>query len=332
MDQPGQRVRTTEDWHNLLVGIRSGEKIDLKALRQDCWRRIEELRKRPLLVYAVQYPSNAHDGAPIHINLSDIDGFIDLTECTDSADEEVDVLIHSPGGDPTATERIVEVLRERFKKVCFLVPHSAYSAATLLALSGDEIVLHPAASLGPIDPQINGIPARSILRGFDRAKETLKSEGPEAIPAYAPLIEKHSLETLELCEDAEALSRELASNWLNEFMFSDERGKNGEHEENGESEENSTKEDCIVTIVDFFAKYDEHKTHARPLTYRKLQGLGLKIKLADDDLKGLLREGHILLQGFFSVTGFVKIFENSSNLSWGTIFQGEPNPESPPAD
>ncbi len=319
MNRSDQRVKTIADWHKLFNRLQSGEQVDLRALRQACWRGIEKLRGRPLLIYAVQYPDNP-DGAPVHIGLPDIDGFVDLIGGVDCAVKEVDVLIHSPGGDPTATERIVEVLRERFEKVSFLVPHSAYSAATLLALSGNEIILHPAASLGPIDPQINGIPSRSILRGFNRAKEILKNEGPESIPAYAPLIEKYSLELLELCEDAEALSKELASSWLNHFMFSKESGDNGDEEER------------IKDIVDFFAKYDEHKTHSRPLTYRKLQDLGLEIKLADGKLKDLLREGHILMQGFFSVTPFVKIFENSSSLSWGSLFQNQPNLPAPPAD
>lgn len=71
----------------------------------------------------------------------------------------------------------------------------------MLALSGNSIVLHSSAILGPIDPQINGVPARSIKRGFEKAKDRIAKEGPEALPAYIPLIEKYSLELLELCED-----------------------------------------------------------------------------------------------------------------------------------
>jgi hypothetical protein len=48
----------------------------------------------------------------------------------------------------------MSVLRERFKRVAVLVPFAAFSAATIFALGADEIVMHPHASLGPIDPQI----------------------------------------------------------------------------------------------------------------------------------------------------------------------------------
>lgn len=47
------------------------------------------------------------------------------------------------------------LLRDRVKKVGVIIPQSAFSAATLLALGADEIVMHPCANLGPVDPQIH---------------------------------------------------------------------------------------------------------------------------------------------------------------------------------
>jgi hypothetical protein len=48
----------------------------------------------------------------------------------------------------------MSLLRERFETVGVLVPFMAFSAATILTLGADEIVMHPHASLGPIDPQL----------------------------------------------------------------------------------------------------------------------------------------------------------------------------------
>src|SRR5208282_5342608 len=36
-----------------------------------------------------------------------------------------------------------------------LFPYRSYSAATLIALGADEIVMHPFAELGPIDPTVS---------------------------------------------------------------------------------------------------------------------------------------------------------------------------------
>lgn len=305
-----RRFSTLSDWHDFLGEIRQkdkSEEVNLYDLRRACYGEIEGLRERPLFVYATQFP-NASSGAPTGIDFNDVDGFTDLIEAADEDAEAVDVLIHSGGGAPEATERIVQLLRSRFDKVTFLVPHSAYSAATMLALSGNSIILHPSACLGPIDPQLNGIPARSIRRGFEKVRELIKEEGPEALPAYIPLLEKHSLEELEICEDSEQLAQELATEWLSDYMLADE-------------EDTEDRQEKIERAVSFFSSYDKHKTHARPLSYDKVSGLGLNIEQAEGELRSLLREAHIVLSGFFGVTPFVKLYENGNGLSYGRQYQ-----------
>ena len=79
---------------------------------------------------------------------------------------EVDVLIHSTGGDALTAWKLMSLLRERFSKVCVLVPYMAFSAATIFALGADEIVMHPHASLGPIDPQIRMQDGNGVVRQF----------------------------------------------------------------------------------------------------------------------------------------------------------------------
>ena len=68
--------------------------------------------------------------------------------------DAADLLIVSNGGDPTVAWRIMSLLRERVKTVGALIPQAAFSAATLLALGADEIIMHPCGNLGPVDPQI----------------------------------------------------------------------------------------------------------------------------------------------------------------------------------
>jgi len=92
--------------------------------------------------------------------------FIDQIEAIPADTKAVDVLIHSTGGDPLSAWKIMSLLRERFEKVGVLVPFMAFSAATLFALGADEIVMHPYASLGPIDPQIFMKQADGSIRHF----------------------------------------------------------------------------------------------------------------------------------------------------------------------
>ncbi|MFH1781603.1 MAG: hypothetical protein ABH835_03250, partial [Patescibacteria group bacterium] len=297
-----KKFKTIQDWHDFLLEIQQAKKeINPLDLRKACYKDIEKYRGNPLLVYATKFLGQLPPSVPNFIDLEDIDGFTDMVNSVKKDVKEIDVLVHSPGGKPDATERIVTILRNRFEKVNFLIPHSAYSAATMLALSGNSILLHPSATLGPIDPQINGIPARSIKRGFEKIKEKIAKEGPESLPAYIPLIEKYTIELLELCEDSEKLSKELVYDWIKEYMFENKKGMSSK----------------IKKAVNYFSDYDKHLLHSRPLSLKKLQKFGLNIELADDNLQELLWEAYILLNGFFNITPFVKLFETTNGVSWG---------------
>src|SRR5437899_7886222 len=79
-------------------------------------------------------------------------------------EQPLDLILHTPGGLVLAAEQIAKALVERKGKVTVFVPHYAMSGGTLIALTADEVVMDPNAVLGPVDPQIGGLPAASILK------------------------------------------------------------------------------------------------------------------------------------------------------------------------
>jgi hypothetical protein len=122
---------------------------------------IEAIRGRPLIVYTTSTRQGLRAmmaGDAVREFIDQIDAIHDHTT--------VDVLIHSTGGDPLAAWKLMSLLRERFENVAVLVPFMAFSAATIFALGADEIVMHPHASLGPIDPQITITQADGSQRSF----------------------------------------------------------------------------------------------------------------------------------------------------------------------
>ena len=175
------------------------------AMRLETMRRIEKETGRPLLCYATDTASNQ---TGVAIDDQDVVGFGDLVDSVFGSD--ADVFLISNGGYPEAAERIVSRLRSRFEHLRFIVPSNAFSAATLLCFSGEQVLMLPEGTLGPIDPQVNGVPARAILRAFDNLERRLAEEGPKALPAYLPLLQKYDLHLLELCRNAQQLSEELA--------------------------------------------------------------------------------------------------------------------------
>jgi hypothetical protein len=68
--------------------------------------------------------------------------------------QQLDLVIHSNGGDGVVPWRLMTLLHEYAEQVDVLVPHRAFSAATLAALGAHEIVMHPMGMLGPIDASI----------------------------------------------------------------------------------------------------------------------------------------------------------------------------------
>ena len=68
----------------------------------------------------------------------------------------IDLFIHSNGGDGTVPWRLVTLLREFCQELNVLIPHRAFSAATLTALGADSVIMHPMGMLGPTDPSIIG--------------------------------------------------------------------------------------------------------------------------------------------------------------------------------
>src|SRR5271157_2754557 len=118
--------------------------------RKARYQAIEDYRKRPLIVFATSTRPNVGG----NMAADAVREFVDQIESIPVDNKGVDILIHSTGGDPLAAWKLMSLLRERFEQVCVLVPFVAFSAATLFALGADEIIMHPHASLGPIDPQI----------------------------------------------------------------------------------------------------------------------------------------------------------------------------------
>jgi ClpP class serine protease len=82
-------------------------------------------------------------------------------------DMAIDLVIHTPGGLALAAMQIARAVEAHKAKVTVFVPIYAMSGGTLIALAADEIVLGEFSVLGPIDPQIIGFPAASIVKARD---------------------------------------------------------------------------------------------------------------------------------------------------------------------
>jgi ClpP class serine protease len=108
-------------------------------------------------------------GVPLvrYIDMDDSEAVLRAIHLTDP-DVPLDLILHTPGGMVLAALQIARALKAHPGRVTVFVPHFAMSGGTLIALAADEIVLSPHAVLGPVDPQVGGRPAASLLRVIEQ--------------------------------------------------------------------------------------------------------------------------------------------------------------------
>jgi ClpP class serine protease len=107
-------------------------------------------------------------GLPLvrHIDIDDAESVLRAIRET-PAGRPIEIILHTPGGLVLAASQIAIALADHDGPVTAVVPHYAMSGGTMIALAADEIVIDRHAALGPIDPQLGGYPAASILAALE---------------------------------------------------------------------------------------------------------------------------------------------------------------------
>lgn len=95
--------------------------------------------------------------------------FAALVEGNKTKDKDVLLLLLSPGGSIEPAYQISTLCKAYSRsKFIAVVPRRAKSAATLIAIGADEIHMGPLSQLGPIDPQLGGLPALGVVQAIER--------------------------------------------------------------------------------------------------------------------------------------------------------------------
>ncbi len=137
----------------------------IEASRQRAIEKIETERSSRVIVLIHRQETMSFLGFPIFrfIDVNDSEEIIRAIHMTDK-DVPIDLVLHTPGGLVLAALQIARALKRHPAKTTVFIPHYAMSGGTLIALAADEIVMCEHSVLGPVDPQINGMPAASILK------------------------------------------------------------------------------------------------------------------------------------------------------------------------
>ena len=97
------------------------------------------------------------------LTMKDSKKFVDIMRDIKD-DQDITLIINSPGGSLTAAEVIIHSLVSHKGKITTFIPYYSMSAGTLVALASNEIYMDKNAYCGPIDPQLCWFSATDIIK------------------------------------------------------------------------------------------------------------------------------------------------------------------------
>ena len=138
------------------------------------------------------------------LTASDVEILFDLLQSV-GKQKKLDLFLLSPGGFADPAFKMAMLCRD-FSNDNFgvIIPHYAKSAATLLCLGSDELVMGFASEIGPTDPRIEikdeygrkiNVSATSVEDALKVIEEHTKGGAIKSLK-YMPLLEKINLNTL----------------------------------------------------------------------------------------------------------------------------------------
>ena len=299
-------------WNSIATEIDSLNRIDsCDIVRRQKMKDVVAITHRPLVIYATDFiapnPIKAQfAGNLMIISLADKDGFDEVTRNL-PRNTPIDILLHSPGGSAEATESIVGLLRDRFSHIRFIIPNVAKSAATMLALSGEQLLMDERSELGPTDPQmllttqdgrVIAAPAQAIKDQFKTAQDEINAD-PRNLPSWVPILGMYGPALLAQCDNQLALAQGLVSEWLEQYMFA------GDMQAKQKAEK----------IAKHLANHNNFRSHARRVGIAELQSLDVNIldMRTVPDLHDAVRDLYTAITLTFAKTNAYKLVENSND-------------------
>jgi hypothetical protein len=181
------KLNTSEDLLRLEPLL---EIVNVKTEEDECIVKLAEDKNVALIAFIAPYVAvrvSPVEEARAFIGLPDEFGIEVLIELLKKVGVKgAYLLVNSPGGAMSSTYKIAKAIRSTLDNIISFVPHIAASGGTLLALTGNEIVMGSMSHLTPLDVQIRykgtSVSAATFVRFFSRASKWFEKIAPEEAP------------------------------------------------------------------------------------------------------------------------------------------------------
>jgi membrane-bound ClpP family serine protease len=294
------------NWNDVLLELQANSRGAHDHLRLKYLKRIHRHTGRNVLTYysGWLHKPQLRGNAAVEFQIVDADktGFM---TCSHGVDRKkgLDLILHTPGGDVAATESLIDYLHSLYKgNIRAIVPQLAMSGGTLMALSCRSIIMGYHSSIGPIDPQIQGMPAQGLLEEFERAAIEIRRD-MSRVPLWQPIIAKYWPTLITSAQHAIDWSDQLLRKYLTQCMLKAD-----------DPTERSAK---IEKIADLLGKQTTSKSHNRHINPEIAADLGIKVIALEKDqaLQDLVLTLHHAYTHTLSQTAAVKIIENQNGVA-----------------
>ncbi|HVM77881.1 MAG TPA: hypothetical protein VMU06_02600 [Stellaceae bacterium] len=230
--------------------------------------RLEEALGEPIVCYW-----NSSSGS---ICANDVIGLYGILQAIGKV-ERLSLFIKSDGGSGEASLRMVNLLRQSARQLTAIVPLECASAATMLALGADRILMGPLAHLSAVDTSLVH-DLSPINRDNNRVKVSQdelhrvvrlwqEQDGERKTNPYESLISHVHPLVIGAVDRASALSTRLCAEILSYHMKDREKA------------------DRISATLN-----SEYPSHGYPITLREARRIGLGAEPLDDDVNRALLE------------------------------------------
>ncbi len=295
------------NWNEVLKELQANSQGPHDHLRRKYLEELHAHTGRNVLVYFSGWLQKPHlrNNAGIEFSIVDADktGFMTCSHDVDRS-KGLDLILHTPGGDVAATESIIDYLHSLYSgNIRAIIPQLAMSGGTLIALSCREIIMGYHSSIGPIDPQIGGMPAQGILEEFEQAATEVKKE-PTRIGLWQPIINKYWPTLITSSRHAIDWSDQLLRQYLTQCML--------------KADSPRTRAAKIQRIANHLGKQATSKSHNRHINPDVAEKLGIKVTRleADQDLQDIVLTLHHTYTHTATGTNAVKIIENHLGVAY----------------
>ena len=290
------------NWGQVLAEIQ-GTRVDnpLDIVRRKYLRIMHKYTGRNVIAYYSGFLQKDNPNSAIDDN--DKNALMQTVYGLDKS-KGLDLILHTPGGNTSATESIVNYLRSIFgKDIRAFIPQIAMSAGTMIALSCKEIVMGKQSNIGPIDPQFGGMSCAGVIEEFDKAVKSVKAD-PASAPLWQVIISKYHPTFLGDCQKAIMWSNTMVEEWLSTNMLSDHPNPKADAHK----------------IVEILGSHKETFTHSKHIHIEECASLGIKVTPLESfstqkiegckDLQDCVLTIHHTYMHTFSNSTAIKIVEN----------------------